>query len=138
LVRLLGLRAGCPVQRQARYQGAVLGDVAGDEEGIQQCLQRVDILARDWLQLGLLEVDRFHGYEDLRHDLDAPFICRPSAVAAAIRIKPKSATQFPGSGTTGGPFASALNKMAQKAAASCAAVHTYKIIEVAYRQMAGR
>ena len=55
---------------------AVLADVAGGEEEIQQCLQRLDVLARDWLQLGLPKVDRLHLYHDLRHD-PAPFLCRP-------------------------------------------------------------
>jgi hypothetical protein len=45
--RLLGLRAGCPVQRQGQDRAAVLAAVAAGEEKIQQCLQCLDVLPRD-------------------------------------------------------------------------------------------
>jgi len=59
---LLGLCAGYPVQSQRRDRAAIFAAVAGSKEQIQQCLQRLDVLARDWLQFGLSKVNCLYVY----------------------------------------------------------------------------
>jgi hypothetical protein len=75
--RLLGVRTGCPVECQGRDRAAVLADVTGREEE-KQCLQRPDVVARNWLQLGLPEVDRLHRYHNLRLDPADPLVAERS------------------------------------------------------------